>query len=288
MCQQKASVQADKLSSDYFEFEVLDNAPFVPNCGNTATSFLLRLAHCGKFSAKAGQFVMLRPQELSQGLFLGSPFARPFSVSAVSENELHIVYQLAGEVTTRMSALQKGEKVDLWGPLGSVFSVEEAPTLLIAGGIGIAPFVGYIKDHPRPENLTMVFGHRLPKECYPVEKLEKSVNLTTFHDSCIADLECFLSHIKGEIEAHAKKQGLVLVCGPHALLKAAQKMAKESGVRMQLSLEEVMFCGVGACLGCVTKTNPSYVAPENTHHVENMPVQSCLHGPVFWADQIIL
>jgi len=71
-------------------------------------------------------------------------------------------------------------------------------------------------------------------------------------------------------------QGLVLACGPLPFLRTAQRFALELGVRTQLSLENKMACGVGACLGCVSPDASGW------------PVQVCSEGPVFWADSITL
>ena len=149
-----------------------------------------------------------------------------------------------------MAKLRRGDKVHLWGPLGNRFAVEGGtPTLLLAGGIGIAPFVGYAERHPTPGVLSMVFGHRLPEDCYPVESL-----------------------------------GERIACGPAPFLKAVQGFALAAKARCQLSLESRMACGVGACLGCVTKTTEKWPVEEKA----GTPVQTCTHGPVFWADQITL
>ncbi len=158
------------------------------------------------------------------------------------------------------------------------------PTLLLAGGIGIAPFVGYAERHPTPGVLSMVFGHRLPEDCYPVESLGERIDVESFHENTSEDLEWFLNHVRSRIEAYAERNGLVLACGPAPFLKAVQGFALAAKARCQLSLESRMACGVGACLGCVTKTTEKWPVEEKA----GTPVQTCTHGPVFWADQITL
>ena len=184
-----------------------------------------------------------------------------------------------------MAKLRRGDKVHLWGPLGNRFAVEGGtPTLLLAGGIGIAPFVGYAERHPTPGVLSMVFGHRLPEDCYPVESLGERIDVESFHENTSEDLEWFLNHVRSRLEAYAERNGLVLACGPAPFLKAVQGFALAAKARCQLSLESRMACGVGACLGCVTKTTEKWPVEEKA----GTSVQTCTHGPVFWADQITL
>ena len=228
--------------SAFYDLAVIDNVPFGLT-GSQGRFFALRLERPDWKSWAPGQFVMLRPQ----GWALDMPWARPFSICRVSTNELVIFFQVAGRGTEKMAKLRRGDKVHLWGPLGNRFAVEGGtPTLLLAGGIGIAPFVGYAERHPTPGVLSMVFGHRLPEDCYPVESLGERIDVESFHENTGEDLE--------------------------------------AKARCQLSLESRMACGVGACLGCVTKTTEKWPVEEKA----GTPVQTCTHGPVFWADQITL
>ena len=254
--------------SSLYDLAVIDNVPF----GLTGTHgrfFALRLERPGWKSWAPGQFVMIRPQ----GWALDMPWARPFSICRVSTNELVIFFQVSGRGTEKMAALRRGDRVHLWGPLGNRFAVEGGtPTLLLAGGIGIAPFVGYAERHPTPG------------DCYPVETLGERIDVESFQEDGPDDLQWLLNHVRSRIAAYAARDGLVLACGPAPFLKAVQSYALESKARCQLSLENRMACGVGACLGCVTKTTDKYPVPEKA----GTPVQTCNHGPVFWADQISL
>ena len=266
--------------SSLYDLAVIDNVPF----GLTGTHgrfFALRLERPGWKSWAPGQFVMIRPQ----GWALDMPWARPFSICRVSTNELVIFFQVSGRGTEKMAALRRGDRVHLWGPLGNRFAVEGGtPTLLLAGGIGIAPFVGYAERHPTPGVLSMVFSHRQPEDCYPVETLGERIDVESFQEDGPDDLQWLLNHVRSRIAAYAARDGLVLACGPAPFLKSVQSYALESKARCQLSLENRMACGVGACLGCVTKTTDKYPVPEKA----GTPVQTCNHGPVFWADQISL
>ncbi len=259
---------------------VIDNVPFgSPDRQNRF--FALRLERPDWKSWYPGQFVMIRPE--SWGLDM--PLARPFSICRVSANELFIFFQISGRGTEKMATLRCGDKVQVLGPLGNRFAVESGtPTLLLAGGIGIAPFIGYAEHHPTPEVLSMIFSHRQPEDCYPVETLGERISMESFQDNGPNDLDRLLNHIHSCVKTCAEKNGLILACGPAPFLKAVQHYAVTSKAHCQLSLENRMACGVGACLGCVAKTTDRYLLAEKAQ----TPVQVCKHGPVFWADQILL
>ena len=220
---------------------------------------------------KPGQFVMLRPRSWG----LEPLWGRPFSICRVEEDTLRIFFQVVGRGTARLAAIEQGEYVSDWGPLGNGFLVEpETPTLLLAGGVGIAPFVGYIQEHPRPDNLSFLFGHRCPVGCYPFEFLESRVEAEHFHDQAPGDLEKFLAALERRIEAFTG--GLVLACGPKPMLAVVQRLAAKYGARAQISLDNRMACGVGACMGCVCGDGKG----------GNRLV--CQEGPVFWAQDVVI
>jgi len=95
-------------------------------------------------------------------------------------------------------------------------------------------------------------------------------------EQCPDDLQCIIGKMKEMIHDYAQRDGLILSCGPTPFMRTVQTFAREFGARAQVSLENRMACGVGACLGCVTKDGGG-------HHV-----QVCTRGPVFWTDKVEL
>jgi len=160
----------------------------------------------------------------------------------------------------------------------------DSPTLLLAGGVGIAPFIGYAQKHPKPWNLSMLFGHRAPLGCYPADDMNGQIALESMQEHMPADLDRFIAAMRARMEAHAANNGLALACGPLPFLRTVQHLAAQTGLRTQLSLESRMACGIGACLGCVVTTTDAWPVPGK----KNWPVQSCTHGPVFWANHVVL
>lgn len=260
------------------DLKVLDLVPFGFSSDDTGF-YALRLERPEWGTWTPGQFVMIRPA----GWALDMLWARPFSICRVSKRDLIIFFQVAGRGTARLTELKPGDTVHLWGPLGTGFAVEpETPTLLLAGGIGIAPFVGYVHEHPKPWNVWIEFGHRMPLGCYPFESISDKIMADSHHEQGPEDRTKFIAHIKERIADFATKNGLVLACGPTPFLRTIRETALEHGVRAQLSLENRMACGVGACLGCVCNTTEKWPEEEK----RNSRIQTCSSGPVFWADQI--
>ncbi|GAB6060370.1 iron-sulfur cluster-binding protein [Desulfonatronum parangueonense] len=221
-----------------------------------------------------GQFVMIRPVSWS----FEPLWARPFSICMAGNGILRIFFQVVGKGTRAMTKLEPGEQVIVWGPLGNAFSLEpDTPTLLLAGGIGLAPFIGYAWAHPQPDLLFLLLGHRPSVSGYPLHLLPESVARDTARQRCEEDIACFVRDLESRIAEYARKNGLILACGPLPFLRAVQAMALHHRARTQLSLENRMACGIGACLGCVTNVAG-----------QELPVKVCTQGPVFRAEDVQL
>lgn len=249
--------------------------------------YTVRLEHPGWGSWLPGQFVMLRRENPRPDCL----WARPFSIADVDGDSLRLVFQVAGRETRELAACTPGERLTVWGPLGNGFSVEtDAPTLLLAGGIGLAPFVGYVRNHPAPERLRLEFGHRLPLECYPFTDCagpDCRVAAQNHPEECAADLAAFISMLEERIRETAGSNGLVLACGPMPFLRTVHRFAMQYGARAELSLETRMACGIGACLGCVVKGRPRSVGAVETPPAFGF-TQTCTSGPVFRAEDLDL
>ncbi|MDD4951677.1 MAG: dihydroorotate dehydrogenase electron transfer subunit [Desulfovibrionaceae bacterium] len=223
---------------------------------------------------RPGQFVMLRP--LSWGLEL--VWGRPFSIASADRGVLCVLFQALGRGTRRLAGLRPGDQVLVWGPLGNGFAVDSGKrTLILAGGMGLAPFRAYVERHPAPDLIRLFFAHRFPLECYPFDYLSGLVDAVRVEERSPGDLALVIDALRAEMAAFDQR-GLILACGPTPFLGTVRDRALELGLaeRTQLSLEERMACGVGACLGCAVKD----AAGGN--------VQVCSRGPVFWAGDVQL
>ncbi len=220
----------------------------------------------------AGQFVMIRPD----GWVNDPIWPRPFSICEKTDDSLRLFVQVVGRGTSLISQLQPGNSIDLWGPLGNGFVFDPQDRLLIlAGGMGIAPFVGLCKKHPHPEQISFLFGHRMDIESYPLAEFPPEIDSEHLKQETTADIQGFQGVLKTRIQNFSGR-GMILACGPTPFLKVVQQYSLEFEANTLISLENKMACGVGACLGCVAQTTSGDY------------VQTCTRGPVFRADEVVL
>ncbi len=219
-----------------------------------------------------GQFVMLRPEIWGQD----PVWPRPFSICEKTPEYVRIFLQVVGRGTGLLSSTAPDGEINMWGPLGRGFRISpEKRYLILAGGMGIAPFLGLCKEYPYPGKLSMIFGHRMDLSFYPFDELPGEMQRQSMRQTTQQDMLHFGQVLQEQISRFASR-GEILACGPTPFLQVAQKHVLEAGASAQLSVETRMACGVGACLGCVVQTRSLGL------------VQSCVHGPVFDAGELVL
>ena len=212
-----------------------------------------------------GQFVEVRVDG-QPGVML----RRPISVHDVDEKAgtLSLLVQVVGQGTRRLSQLAVGEKLNLVYPLGHGFTTDipaGSKALLVGGGAGIAPLMYLAKVlKARDIRCTILLGGRT------AELIAEHDPLRPFGEVCIATDDGSMGH-KGLVISHpAFSEGydMIYTCGPTPMMKAVARSAAERGIRCEVSLENMMACGVGACLCCVTDTDQGHRCV-------------CKDGPVF-------
>ncbi|MDD5045304.1 MAG: dihydroorotate dehydrogenase electron transfer subunit, partial [Candidatus Omnitrophica bacterium] len=171
-----------------------------------------------------------------------------------------------------------GEYLDVIGPLGNGFTLPLTPyplSLLVAGGMGVAPLV-YLAEILKRSKILVLIGAQ-SKSGIICEKEFKdlgcSVKIATDDGSCgfrgkVTEL---LSNILVTMDC---RPATIYACGPRPMLKAVAEIAQKENIPAQISLEEHMACGIGACLGCAVNTRAGYK-------------RVCKDGPVFGAEEII-
>lgn len=221
--------------------------------------------------ALPGQFIHLK---ISDGL---KPFLRrPFSIYR-AQKTLDILYDIVGDGTKMLSAKTKNEVIDCLGPLGTAFSLppkEAKQIVMIAGGVGVAPFLALtdILKNKKYE-LVLLYGGRTKDQCFSMKEFEKNrckVHIAT-DDGSVGK--------KGRVDVlfpkiDLSKKTYLYTCGPRPMMACVQNFARKNNLKGQASLEEVMACGIGTCLGCATKT---------THGYKTV----CHDGPVFDLSEVI-
>ena len=217
-----------------------------------------------------GQFVnILVPN--TQKTFL----RRPISICDVdyAKNELRFYIRIVGNGTQRLSALESGDKLNILYPLGNGFTVENVKNpLLVGGGCGIAPLLYLAKTffnkniHP-----TVLMGGQTAKALSWTADFEHFAEVHRITDDGSTGEKGLVTQHR--IWQNISKFDQIYCCGPEPMMKAVAKLADCENIPCEVSLENVMACGIGACLCCVTETTQG-----------NQCV--CVDGPIFDARKL--
>lgn len=229
---------------------------------------IFRLAVEGEFSANPGQFYMVRAWEKEPML------SRPLSLHKLEKDKIYFLYQVCGEGTEILKYLKAGDDIKVTGPLGNGFDTEamKGRIAIVAGGIGIAPFnyvAEKLKENLNVESVDLYGGFR--SEVYAVEEMKKSL------DSVYISTEDGNLGQKGYVTENLNLKGydMVLCCGPEIMMNKVINICKEQGIKVLVSTEKRMACGVGACLVCTCKTKDGNK-------------RSCKDGPVFPGEDLVI
>lgn len=221
-----------------------------------------------------GQFVEVRVDG-SSTTFL----RRPISINFVDreQNELWLMVAMVGDGTRRLGELKAGDKLNCVLPLGNGFTFNSAGTalhkaLLVGGGVGVAPLL-YLGAQMKKQGMepTFLLGARTASDLLMLDIFKKYGRVcVTTEDGSEGE--------KGFVTNHSLLQqerfDMIYTCGPTPMMKAVARYAKEKDIECEASLENLMACGLGACLCCVEKTTEG-----------NLCV--CKDGPVFNIQRLL-
>jgi dihydroorotate dehydrogenase electron transfer subunit len=227
--------------------------------------------------AKPGQFIMLRfPGQVT-------PFLRrPFSIHQLIYDDdrvvgIELLYKVVGEGTEKLSGCQVDDDLDILGPLGNSFSFSShyKTVYLAAGGIGVAPMVflaSYLKTKGIDIGKSQIFlgGRSRDDLLCRGEFLDIGIKIQVTTDDGSEGDRCFITHPLETI-TEGYKPDVIYACGPLEMLKCVAGIAEKHQVPCQVSIEAVMACGMGACLGCAIEKKG----------MKKAYVHACMDGPVF-------
>lgn len=222
-------------------------------------------------AAMPGQFISLYCKDGSRLL------PRPISICEIDKElgTVRIVYRIFGEGTKEIAQLKANDTIEIMGPIGNGFTLEGKKAILIGGGIGIPPMLELAKQLDCEKRI--VLGYRdetfLEEEFLPYGQ----VFIATEDGS-----KGTKGNVLDAIIQYALEGDIIFACGPTPMLRGIKSYAMEQGIKAQLSLEERMACGIGACLGCVCKTK------ETDHHSNVNNKRVCKDGPVFYMEEVEL
>jgi len=247
-------------------------------------------------NAKPGSFAHLTVHPLR-------PMRRPISIMRVSKEQgwVDFLYKKLGEGTALLAERKVGELINIMGPIGKAFEIkpERKRPLLIGGGVGMPPMI-YIAEACKQDggyNPFVILGSEVP---FPFTTQPSEIMVPGMPDGVIASMPLLdewniasrlasLQGYAGTFEGYVtdlarhylnaltdeqRSEVEIYSCGPHPMLEAVAKLAKEFDLPCQVSLEEFMACAVGGCAGCVVEVQ-----------TEQGPAMKrvCVDGPVFDA-----
>ena len=223
-------------------------------------------------TAKAGQFVNVRAE--------GFMLRRPISICSINKEKgtIRIVFEVRGEGTKEMSQLSEGSMIDIVAPLGggSLELDKYETAVIIGGGIGVPPMVAVAEKFGKKG--TVISGFRNAAAVILQEDFKAAGSETILcTDDGSAGKKGFVTEALNEV-LKSKKPDVIYACGPKIMLKKIAETAKAQGIPCQVSLEERMGCGVGACLVCACRT---------IRDGEDFFAHVCKDGPVFNAEEVI-
>lgn len=234
--------------------------------------------------------------EPAQFFMIGVPdsdvlLRRPFSVCGLpgtfddgADDAAQVLYKVYGRGTALLASLAPGAEVTVLGPLGEGFTPPddpEATPVLVAGGIGSAPFPLWI-DRLRagsPRRPKMFYGGRgaadLPLDAWFRDHADLE---TATEDGSSGTTGRVTAPLERWLDAHRGDPMTLYACGPDPMLRAIRRIALERGLACQLALEAHMACGFGVCIGCVVPVH------DGDGGIEYRRV--CVDGPVMAAESL--
>lgn len=237
-------------------------------------------------AARPGQFVMVKPARGTDPLL-----RRPYSIFEILRDRsgapagISILNKRVGVGSGLLYNLEAGARVACLGPLGRPFEPAAPPaeTWMVAGGVGLAPFATLAEAlAARGTRATLFYGARRAAELYYVELFESlGVRIVLATEDGSAGTRGFVTApLDAALAAAPRHQAIQLAaCGPTPMMRAVAELAARHGRSCEVSLEQVMGCGLGGCYSCVVLARDESGAPHF--------VRSCTDGPVFDAARIV-
>ncbi len=238
------------------------NTAIIKNISQVANNlFLLDLIPKNNMEIIPGQFISILCDNFT--------LRRPFSVMNYENGILSILFKRKGEGTSYISSLSVGDKVDFTGPFGNGFSINNQKSLLIAGGVGLAPlyFLRSYLSKKSIENFLMV-GFQTISDV--PEKMD--IDFISTDDGSFKNKGFICDYLEKTVKTHCPQ--VIYACGPFLLLKKIHYIAKQCNIPLYVAMEKEMACSIGVCRGCVIKL------------ANGLNAAICKDGPVFLSEVI--
>ncbi|SCG82508.1 dihydroorotate dehydrogenase electron transfer subunit [Proteiniborus sp. DW1] len=244
------------MQSRHIKTKIIDNKEIVKG--------IFKMTLAGDLQGKPGQFYMLRAWDMEPFL------SRPISIHNLDKEKIEFLYEVRGKGTELFSQLKRADYINLTGPLGNGFNIDniQGKVAIVTGGIGIAPMY-YTAKQLRNCKVDFYAGFR--EQVYLIDEIKSIVN------------EIYISTDTGKFGHKgyitdifdSRKYDIILSCGPSIMMEKVIKSSLANNKRIYISQENHMACGIGACLGCTCKTNKGMKTV-------------CKDGPIFNGEDVIL
>ena len=247
-------------------------------------------------AAHPGQFVNLKLTEKKDPLL-----RRPFSIHRVNGDIFEILFKVVGRGTEFLTTLPKNTTLDVLGPLGQGFAISDrSNAVLIAGGMGIAPLFMLGEELVKKEKKVffLIGAEKKSLILYEAECQNLGAEIFVSTDNGSYGHKGFVTALLISLldEGRIPHDAQYYACGPDPMLRALSPIAKSRSLSCQVSIEEKMACGIGACLSCVCKVDPEIAIARRglkESHIQTSPdfayghALVCTDGPVFDIDEIV-
>ncbi|MBN2414034.1 dihydroorotate dehydrogenase electron transfer subunit [candidate division KSB1 bacterium] len=233
--------------------------------------------------AHSGQFINVLVPRANDILW-----RRPFGIHRINADTgtFDIVFKVVGRGTKALTTIKTGDKLDIIGPLGNHFTcppdINEA--IMVAGGLGIAPFPLFIQDTGNKNiQYTLFYGTKSKNQFCSLDFFNTTVDnrFLATEDGSFGAKGFITDSLERYLKGLTAKDGkYIYVCGPTPLLARVKQLAHRFNIRAQVSVETMMACGFGACMGCP-------VPLEKPAKDGRKYLLACKDGPVFNMEDIV-
>ena len=226
-------------------------------------------------SAKPGQFISIYCQDESRLL------PRPISICEINKKKesIRLIFRIVGKGTKEFANVCVGDTIRVMGPLGNGFTLENKPAVIMGGGVGIPPLLELAKQLKKDNmasDINIILGYR-NNDLFLKEEFEQYGKVFVATEDGSVGTKGNVIHV---LETLKLNNDIIYSCGPKPMLRAIKNYAQLHNMKAQISMEEKVACGIGACLACVCKSKDK----DEHSNVHNKRV--CKDGPVFYADEI--
>ncbi|MFH1846097.1 MAG: dihydroorotate dehydrogenase electron transfer subunit [Candidatus Omnitrophota bacterium] len=287
-----------RKQSKYIEnAQIFSNEEIVRDAEHTDHFIMELIAPQISKHASPGQFVTVKVQENTTEPLLRIPLGiHDNEIKDTNKKGIKLLYKVVGDATFLLSKKKQGETINVLGPLGNGFCLDEIlfekgqTAIIIAGGHGVAPLYflakEIIKQREQDEafkgNVEVFLGAATKEHVICRGAIGKfcSLGTDTIHVATEDGTQGSKGYIPKVVDRYLKKQttdhcsrSTIYSCGPKPMLAEVARLADKYNIKAYLSLDAYMACGIGACLGCAVSTREGYK-------------MVCKDGPVFSAEEI--